>query len=109
MPHARPRPFLTALLALPCAAALATAGEPWPGVSRLARPSESPLEVGYYVGGGSPCRGDDRLTEEGTWGWDYGGLIPRRIALLWNHGRRYQGGVGAYRTAGPTKDNHSSP
>jgi hypothetical protein len=51
---------------------------------------------------GSPCRGDAPAPDEGVWGWDYSGAcFWPRIALLWNHGRRYQGGPGAYRTDGP--------
>jgi hypothetical protein len=70
--------------------------------SRFARPSDTGRYFGYYVGGGSAFRGDDRLANEGVWGWDYGGFhfVPR-IELLWNHGRRYQGGAGAYQTDGP--------
>jgi len=65
-------------------------------------PSDTGRYVGYYVGGGSPCRGDDRLPCEGVWGWDYSGIhYSPRIMLLWNHGRLYQGGTGAYRTDGP--------
>jgi hypothetical protein len=28
-------------------------------------------------------------------------LIPRRVTLEWWHGRRYQGGTGAYQSDGP--------
>jgi hypothetical protein len=72
------------------------------GPSRLARPSDTGRYFGYYVGGGSPFHGEERLPHEGIWGWDYGGFhfVPR-IDLLWNHGARYQGGVGAYKTDGP--------
>jgi hypothetical protein len=72
------------------------------GPSSLARPSDTGRYFGYYVGGGSPFRGEERLPNEGVWGWDYGGFhfVPR-IDLLWNHGRRYQGGTGAYKTDGP--------
>ena len=67
-----------------------------------ARPSDTGRYVGYYVGGGSPYRGDAPAPDEGVWGWDYAGVcFWPRIALLWNHGRRYQGGPGAYRTDGP--------
>jgi hypothetical protein len=70
--------------------------------SRFARPSDTGRYIGYYVGGGSACRGEERLSHEGVWGWDYSGFhfVPR-IDLLWNHGRRYQGGPGAYKTDGP--------
>jgi hypothetical protein len=43
-----------------------------------------------------------RAAEEGTWGWDY--RTSRLVCdpfLRWWHGRRYQGGSGAYRTDGP--------
>jgi hypothetical protein len=71
-------------------------------LSRFARPSDTGRYFGYYVGGGSPCRGDERMPCEGTWGWDYGGFhfVPR-IDLLWNHGRKYQGGTGQYESNGP--------
>jgi hypothetical protein len=72
-------------------------------VSRLAIPSNSPRDGGYYVGGGLPVRGEGRCSQhEGTWGWDYVGLLfTKRIALNWSHGSRYQGGAGAYKTDGP--------
>jgi hypothetical protein len=72
---------------------------PVPCVAWWARPSESPHDIGYYVGGGVGKRhGEPRRPDEGTWGWDYVGLLPRRIVLWWGHGRRCQGGTGAYRT-----------
>lgn len=73
--------------------------------SHLAHPSDSGGFIGYYVGGGavSVRRGDGPLINEGTWGWDFQGkYIMRRVNLLWWHGRRSQGGVGAYKTDGPT-------
>jgi hypothetical protein len=74
-------------------------------VSPLAVPSQSPHGVGYYVGGGARvkgCVGEERRPNEGTWGTDYSGiLLHKKIDLRWSHGRRYQGGVGAYRTDGP--------
>jgi len=71
-------------------------------VAWYARPSETPAYTGYYVGGGSAFGGSCRTPEEGTWGWDYQSyLLPRRVVLYWSHGRRYQGGTGAYRTDGP--------
>lgn len=72
----------------------------WPQcVSRIARPSIGCHESGYYVGGGAAVCGDARCTHEGTFGWDYHGrLFPNRITLGWYHGRRSQGGGGAYRT-----------
>lgn len=104
---------LAILFAITCAAPCLRAEDvtttrapaaPW------ARPSESPYDVGYYVGGGVGKRvGEPRQAHEGTWGWDYGGLLPKRVALWWSHGRRSQGGVGAYRTAGTTISGRSSP
>ncbi len=67
-------------------------------------PSERPGNVGYQVGGGTalPHFGEPRRAEEGTWGWDYQGwLFPRRVISGWWHGRRDQGGTGAYQTDGP--------
>ena len=72
--------------------------------SRLALPSNGPGSFGYTVGGGSLAghRGDGPLPDDGTWGWDYKGLLlPRKVNLLWWHGRRNQGGTGAYKTDGP--------
>jgi hypothetical protein len=58
-------------------------------------------EVGY-VGGGSAFAGDRRCRSEGTFGMDYSGvLFERRVWLKWNHGRKPQGGAGAYETDGP--------
>lgn len=72
-------------------------------VSRFARPSDTGRYVGYTVGGGAGGRkGNQPFAHEGTWGWDYtGGLFQRRVILGWWHGRRYQGGSGAYGTEGP--------
>lgn len=74
-------------------------------VSPLAKPAESPREVGYYVGGGAPVkarRGEERREGEGTWGVDYTGIIiPKKNVLNWWHGGRYQGGTGAYKADGP--------
>lgn len=73
-------------------------------ISPLAKPTESPHEIGYYVGGGARERsrcGEERRPHEGTWGTDYAGLlIPKRVELGWWHGRP-QGGTGSYRTDGP--------
>jgi hypothetical protein len=73
-------------------------------ISRLAAPSNTRNNFGYYVGGGAAWRhGEPRYLNEGTWGWDYNGILfPKRVALGWSHGARYQGGTGAYRTAGPS-------
>ena len=73
-------------------------------ISPLAHPSNGPGFFGYIVGGGalSVRRGEAPYSDEGTWGWDYRGwLLPRRVNLLWWHGRRTQGGVGAYKSDGP--------
>ncbi len=71
-------------------------------VACYARPSDTHAYVGYPVGGGSPCRGDYPAPCDGTWGWDYRGcVIPRRVFLLWWHGRCDQGGTGAYKLDGP--------
>lgn len=72
---------------------------------RLALPSETRGNVGYYLGGGNPFphKAEPRGPEEGAWGWDYQGwLMPRRVINGWWHGRRYQGGTGAYKTDGPS-------
>ena len=72
------------------------------GVARWAVPSDTGRYTGYYVGGGSAFHGEPRTPIEGVWGWDYSGacFVPR-IALWWNHGRRYQDGPGDYQTDGP--------
>lgn len=73
-------------------------------VSRFARPADISRSFGYMVGGGAVNRhkADPPGPADGTWGWDYSGwLIHRRVDLGWWHGRRYQGGSGAYKTDGP--------
>jgi len=72
-------------------------------ISKCARPSVTPAYVGYYVGGGAVGpKAEPPLASDGTWGWDYqGGWFRRRVILNWWHGRRYQGGIGAYKTDGP--------
>ena len=55
-------------------------------VSPYARPSVTPNYCGYYVGGGAAIRGQPRCADEGTWGWDYGGVFPKWVALNWWHG-----------------------
>ena len=83
-----------------CDHTFARAGHP-EIVSRCAQPSNTPAYGGYYVGGGSPCKGGPPGPLEGTFGWDYFGCRrwPHRIALGW--AGRYQGGTGAYKTDGP--------
>src|SRR5580698_4044378 len=44
-------------------------------ISPRARPSNGPRDTGYYVGGGAAFRGQPRMSDEGTWGWDYTGLF----------------------------------
>jgi hypothetical protein len=80
----------------------------WPTcVRKHSLPSNSDRYCGYYVGGGIPCLGDGRFFDEGTWGWDYHGIcLHRRVALDWSHGRRFQGGTGAYQTDGPKLRHH---
>ena len=74
-------------------------------VRRHAHPSDTGRFTGYQVGGGRVLRGggDGPAANEGTWGWDYtGGWFKRHVAPSWWHGRRHQGGVGAYQAEGPT-------
>jgi hypothetical protein len=71
-------------------------------IRKRAIPSNTFRYGAYWVGGGLPVHGDEPSFEEGTFGWDYfGGFFRRRVALNWSHGRRYQGGTGAYKTDGP--------
>ena len=73
-------------------------------VSKRAQPTNTCAYVGYYVGGGCPYGhfGEPRYPLDGTWGWDWTGwCFHRKVDLLWWHGRRYQGGTGAYKTDGP--------
>lgn len=74
-----------------------------PRIACWAIPSNSKAYAGYYVGGGTAfCWGQPRMEREGTWGWDYRGCwLPHRVFLQWWHGRRSQGGAGAYRIDGP--------
>lgn len=67
-------------------------------VRRHAAPSDTGRYVGYYVGGGTVLRGTGRYLDEGTWGWDYRGMVVEpRIMLGWSHAR-VQSGTGAYAT-----------
>lgn len=71
-------------------------------VAWWSKPSTTPKYSGYYVGGDTAWWGCGRSAEDGTWGLDFvGGLFQRRVWLNWSHGRRYQGGIGAYKTDGP--------
>jgi hypothetical protein len=68
-----------------------------------AQPSNTSHYCGWWVGGGGKLRGGEApCSHEATWGWDYLGLLNRKIVFLnWNHGTREQGGTGAYKTDGP--------
>jgi hypothetical protein len=82
---------------------VARAGFPW-CISRFARCGVNPREysAGYVGGGSGKLLGEARCIDEGTWGVDYDGLFFRKkIWKQWSHGRRYQGGTGAYKTDGP--------
>ena len=71
-------------------------------VSDCAHPTNTPAYQGGYVGGGAAFHGDPPTLEEGTWGRDYVGWRFLRLVFIgWSHGRRYQGGDGAYKTDGP--------
>lgn len=72
-------------------------------ISCLAKPSESPGNIYYWIGGGAPTwNGESRYLHEGTWGRDYAGhWFSSRVWLNWWHGQRYQGGTGKYQTDGP--------
>ncbi len=92
-----------------CAHCWSTTGHCRAGCPLSVRPRAVPSNTrhygGYYVGGGNAYgRGEPRMPNEGTWGWDYGGIwFPKLVMLDWTHGRRYQGGAGSYPTAGPTR------
>lgn len=72
-------------------------------VSRWSHPSNTLRFCGGYVGGGAALCAEPRYCTDGTWGWDYVGGCPftHRVFLGWWHGRKYQGGSGAYRQDGP--------
>lgn len=87
-------------------AACPTPARPVPGVAWWARPSDTGRYVGYSVGGGCLWRGYPPAPDQGTWGWDYSGLLHPHINLLWCHcGRRRD--VPAYRTVGTNVKGHS--
>ena len=44
-----------------------------------ALPSRTRYYGGYYVGGGAPLFGEGRLPDEGTFGWDFLGVVPKRV------------------------------
>ncbi|HEV8058546.1 MAG TPA: hypothetical protein VGP68_01655 [Gemmataceae bacterium] len=69
-------------------------------IAWYALPTNTISYTGYYVGGGEAVGGSCRRSEDGTWGWDYRGLLPSRVALWWNNRDRYQGGGGTYKVDG---------
>jgi hypothetical protein len=76
-------------------------------VAPWAHPSDTGRYCPYRVGGGAAYHGEAPGPEEGTWGWDYPGILfPARIALGWWHGRKYQGGTGSYKVDGYRKPEH---
>jgi hypothetical protein len=71
-------------------------------LARHVEPTNAGDSHGYYVGGGGGHGSGARCRNEGTFGWDYTGVhFPRKVNLGWNHGRKNQGGTGAYKTDGP--------
>jgi hypothetical protein len=71
-------------------------------IRKRAIPSNTWHYDGYWVGGGRAVLGDDPLLDEGTFGWDYFGILfNKHVTLGWSHGRHYQGGTGRYKTDGP--------
>ncbi len=115
-------PYRLGLLALPLLAlslwsAAASADEPTagcppparpvPGLACWAQPSDTGRYVGYSVGGDCLVRGETPASDQGTWGWDYGGLLLHpHIKLLWCRctSRR---DISAYRTVGTNVKGHS--
>lgn len=77
------------------------AGHP-ESLRRWAVPSDNRRYGSYYVGGGLPVRGTGRfIPQQGTWGWDYLGVIPKRVNLRWGHNPTAVRSEGSYRTEGP--------
>jgi hypothetical protein len=74
-------------------------------VSQIAMESYNEHYSGGYIGGGSLFGGHGGCAHVGTWGWDYT-PFHKRIFLNWSDGRRYQGGMGAYKTDGPKPLEH---
>jgi hypothetical protein len=98
---------LLALAAAPADEPPPCAPRPVPGVAWWARPSDTGHYVGYSVGGGRLWHGDPPAPDEGTWGWDYGGLLLHpHIRLLWSRGC-WRRDVPAYRTVGTNVKGHS--
>ncbi|HUY36951.1 MAG TPA: hypothetical protein VMV69_29805 [Pirellulales bacterium] len=85
----------------PASHTLARAGQPQ-RVRRHSRPTYTREYDAGWVGGGAGILGDSPRTHEGVWGRDYVGLVfPRCVWPHWLHGRREQGGSGAYKSDGP--------
>lgn len=76
-------------------------------LSRFAKPTESPHETGYFIGGGARTKarhGEHRRVTDGTWGTDYTGILfHKHVELNWWHGARFQGGGLGYRNVGPRR------
>jgi hypothetical protein len=66
-------------------------------IRHFAIPSNTYKYSGGIVGGGAPLWGDLPYCDEGTWGWDYTGVIPKHVWLGWSH-KKYQAGGGKYDT-----------
>ena len=76
-------------------------------IAPWAQPAVRRHYSGGFLGGGAARRGEDRNQIQGTWGWDFHGLLPRQNTWLgWWNGRREQGGRGAYKTEGRRLINH---
>jgi hypothetical protein len=95
---------LAAVLLVLCSSATASAEDHWQRaykptcVHRFAKPSNTSKYSGGIVGGGSALRGEGPYSDEGTWGWDYSGMLPiKRIWLDWSH-QHPQAGGGKYDT-----------
>ena len=74
----------------------------WPLCQRwLSLPANTPRYGGYPVGGSAVIRGEAPRTNEGTWGWDYRGFVPKSVGLNWQHEKQRAGGRGTYPTDGP--------
>ena len=88
------------------AKAQARAGYPH-SVSRFAKPSYKGPYYGYYVGGSAPFFGQGKAANEGTFGWDYTGvLFTKRVFLNWRHGKSRTQKRDSYKTDGPHLKKH---
>ncbi len=74
-------------------------------IHRHAISQDAENNIGHPIGGGAPSllarnvrNSEAPGVDEGTWGWDYSGRwFPSRVVLNWWHGRKQQGGEGAYK------------